>query len=237
VTPGHIGEVFKLHLNRERSGVPVVQTAPILVLDRLTEGGGFAILALASALMLPALAGRVPSSAWLLPGLAIVIVLVASRRWDARLGPRLMQALPPPIEQRLAPLLRQLWVGWQASLSPRQILGGLILSVSARFADGLVVLFVARLYGVHLALFEAVFVLAVSGLAGGISFLPGGTGAVEATMVALLVLIGAPWSSALAITLLARLSTLWLWVALGLVLAFLSRVPRINTYLGGSKRY
>ena len=54
VTPGHIGEVFKLHLIREQVGTPVSRTAPLLVLDRLTEGGGFLILAIASAMVLPA---------------------------------------------------------------------------------------------------------------------------------------------------------------------------------------
>lgn len=63
VTPGRIGEVFKLHLIRERTGTPVVQTAPLLLLDRLTEGGGFMILALVSAPILPGLRTRVPAPA------------------------------------------------------------------------------------------------------------------------------------------------------------------------------
>ncbi|MGE5137822.1 MAG: lysylphosphatidylglycerol synthase domain-containing protein, partial [Rudaea sp.] len=89
----------------------------------------------------------------------------------------------------------------------------------------LVVLFAANLLGLQLPLSAAVLVLAVSGLAGGISLLPAGTGAVETTMAGLLVVLGATLPNAIAITLLARLSTLWLWVALGLALAFILRVP------------
>jgi Lysylphosphatidylglycerol synthase TM region len=79
--------------------------------------------------------------------------------------------------------------------------------------------------GVELALPAAVFILAVSGLTGGISFLPAGTGAVETTMVGLLLLSGVTLPNALAITLIARLATLWLWVALGLAVAFVLRLP------------
>ncbi len=233
VTPGHIGEVFKLHLIRERVGTPIVRTAPLLVLDRLTEGGGFLILGMLSALTLPALWSWLPTPALLLLGLAVIsgFALTLSR-WAPRglmTNPRLTRTR---IWQRLAPHLQNLWSGLQTSFTPKQIIGGLAISALARFADGWVVLFSARIMGVELALPTAVFVLAVSGLAGGISFLPAGTGAVETTMVGLLMLLGATWPNALAITLFARLSTLWLWVALGLVLAFALRLTRPRLWFG-----
>ncbi len=72
-----------------------------------------------------------------------------------------------------------------------------------------------------LALPVAIFVIAMSGFAGGVSLLPGGAGAAETTMAGLLMLSGAPLAAALAITFLARISTLWLWVGVGLGIAFL----------------
>ena len=127
-----------------------------------------------------------------------------------------------------APHLKNLWRGMEMSFTPTQILGGLILSAVARFADGLIVLLTAQMLGVELELPEAIFILAVSGLTGGISFLPAGLGAVETTIAGLLVLIGAAWSNAVAVALVARLFTLWLWVALGLVVAFLIRLPALR---------
>ena len=226
VTPGRVGEVFKLHLIRERTGTPVAQTTPLLLLDRLTEGGGFMILALASAPLLPALRSRLPTPALTLLGLAVIVVFALTRnQWSKRIvlsGSRLSGSR---LGKFLAPYLKNLWHGMETSFTPSQILGGLTFSAAARFADGLVVLFAAQMLGVKLELPEAVFVLAVSGLTGGISFLPAGLGAVETTMVGLLVLVGAAWSNAVAIALVARLFTLWLWVALGLVVAFLMRLP------------
>ena len=63
----------------------------------------------------------------------------------------------------------------------------------------------------------AFFVYAVAMLAGALSFLPGGLGGVEATMVALLLWAGQPQAAAVAATVLIRLTTLWFAVALGLV--------------------
>jgi uncharacterized protein (TIRG00374 family) len=224
VTPGHVGEVFKLHLIRERTGTPVVQTAPLLLLDRLTEGGGFAILAAVSGLLLSTLPTPTPVPALTLLGLAVVFVFALTRRRWAGLFVGDSAWLQSRLGSRLAPHLQNLARGLNVSFTPAQILGGLILSAVARFADGLVVLFAAQMTGVQLAIPMAVFVLAVSGLAGGVSFLPAGTGAVETTMTGLLVLFGTPWVDALAITLLARLATLWLWVALGLALTFVLKL-------------
>lgn len=229
VTPGRVGEIFKLHLIRERTGKPVVQTAPLLLLDRLTEGGGFLILALASAPLLPALRAWVPTPALTVAGLAAIVFFALTRNWW---GKRIAITDPRQIESRvgqwLAPHLKNFWYGLETSFTPAQILGGLVLSTLARFADSMVVLFVAQMLGVDLELTEAVFILAVSGLTGGISFLPAGLGAVETTLTGLLVLLGAAWSNAAAIALVTRLFILWLWVAFGLGTAFFLRLPSLR---------
>ena len=130
-----------------------------------------------------------------------------------------------PAVHQVVPHLQNLWRGLESSFTLSQVAGGMALSTVARFCDGLVILFAAHMLGVELPLAAAVFVLAVSGLAGGISFLPAGTGAVETTMIGLLTIwLGVTLPNALAITLLSRLSTLWLWVALGLGVAFVLRL-------------
>lgn len=229
VTPGHVGEIFKLHLIRERAETPVAQSAPLLLLERLTEGGSFLILAIVSAWMLPPVATRIPTPMLTLLGLGVMFIFALTRhRWHnliAVIHPRFAELR---LWQRVFPHLQNLWYGLETSFTPMQILVGLALSVLARFADGWVVLITAHMMGVPLTIPVAVFVLAVSGLAGGVSILPAGIGAVETTMVGLLTLFGVPWSNALAITLLARLSILWFWVALGLGLAFWLHFPPLR---------
>jgi len=232
VTPGHAGEVFKLHLLREHTGTPIAQSAPLLLLDRVTEGGGFVILSTLSALALPTLTGRIPTPALSLLGLGIGFAFALTRNrlpaYATCLNIRLSRS---SLWNRSVPYLQNLWQGLRTSFTIHQILGGLALSALARFADGCVVLLIAQLLGVSLVLPAAIFVLAASGLAGGLSLLPAGVGAVETTMIGLLVLFGAPWSTALVIALLTRLVTLWLWVALGLTLAFLMYLPSLRRFL------
>ena len=71
--------------------------------------------------------------------------------------------------------------------------------------------------GFDVSVHFAFFVYAVSMLAGALSFLPGGLGGAEATMVSLLFLKGIDQHSALAITIFIRLTTLWFAVLLGVL--------------------
>ena len=162
----------------------------------------------------------------IMAGLALMIVFLLTRNyWMRHIDLTHTRFASSRWGQRLLPRLENLWRGMNASFTWRQILGGLVLSVIARFADGVVVLLATELLGASLSLPAAVFILAVSGLSGGFSFLPAGIGAVETTMVSLLALRGVGLPNALAIALLVRLFTLWVWVALGLVLAFILRGP------------
>jgi uncharacterized protein (TIRG00374 family) len=69
----------------------------------------------------------------------------------------------------------------------------------------------------------AIFVCALSMLAGALSFLPGGLGGAEAVMVSLLVLKCMSMPAAIAATVFIRLATLWFAVLIGLVALIRSR--------------
>lgn len=224
ITPGRVGEIFKLHLIRERAGAPIARTAPLMILDRVVEGGGLAIIATGAALALPAFSTQM-QSAWLaIPLLAAVATLALTRKYWSRWvieNPRLVESR---FGKYIAPHASNLWLGIKTGFTLKQIVRGLALTAFARFADGVVVLITAQMMGVRLSLPEAVFVLSVSGLVGGFSLLPVGIGAVETAMTGLLMIMGASLSTAITISLLTRLATLWIWVALGLALAMWMRV-------------
>jgi uncharacterized protein (TIRG00374 family) len=69
----------------------------------------------------------------------------------------------------------------------------------------------------ELSLSVALFIYAFSMLVGALSFLPGGLGGAEATMVALLMLNHIAQPQAVAATILIRLATLWFAVVLGVI--------------------
>ena len=76
---------------------------------------------------------------------------------------------------------------------------------------------ICRDAGVALAPLLATGFYAVAMVAGALSALPAGLGGTEAVLTGLLVAHGASAATALGITVLARLLTLWLAVALGVV--------------------
>ena len=94
------------------------------------------------------------------------------------------------------------------------------LSLAAWVAQGVAVWLICRDLGLSLGLPTATGFYAVAMVGGALSALPAGLGGTEALLTGLLVLHGAAAANALAITVMVRLLTLWLAVAIG-VLALL----------------
>lgn len=96
----------------------------------------------------------------------------------------------------------------------------LALTLLAWAAQGLAVWLICRAFGVSPGPLEATGFYALAMVAGALSALPAGLGGTEAVLAGLLVGYGASPGAALGITVLTRLLTLWLAVAIG-VLALL----------------
>ena len=97
------------------------------------------------------------------------------------------------------------------------LLQGIALGVVAWGAEGVAFYYIMHLLGSDLSLQTALFIYSFSMLVGALSFLPGGLGGVEASMLALLILNGVAQPQAVAATVMIRLATLWFAVALGIV--------------------
>ena len=95
------------------------------------------------------------------------------------------------------------------------LLYGIALGLVAWGAEGVAFYYIMHLLGYGISLQAALFIYAFSMLIGALSFLPGGLGGAEATMVALLMLSRVAQPQAVAATVLIRLATLWFSVALG----------------------
>ena len=97
------------------------------------------------------------------------------------------------------------------------LLYGITLGMVAWGAEGYAFYYIMQTLGSNLPLPVALFIYAFSMLVGALSFLPGGLGGAEATMVALLMLNHVTQPQAVAATILIRLATLWFAVALGVI--------------------
>ena len=92
---------------------------------------------------------------------------------------------------------------------------GLMLALFAWGTEGVAFHIILEQLDVSVSLALAVGIFSISVLVGALSFIPGGLGSTEATMILLLTLVGADYVTALSATLVWRLATLWFAVALG----------------------
>ena len=212
-TPGRMGEALKFYPLARHCRVPASQAGPIFLCERLSDAVGLIVIALLGALFLAHDALRecqrvgtvgLLAGALTLPCLLIVrgesVVRVVRRRSD-----------------RWSSALAEFLSASRALLHGPAVPFAITLTILARLCDTLVIALVASAFGTALSYPQAALVLGTAGLAGGESALPGGLGVADATMLGLLIGFGSTASAGLAITLVARVFTFWLWVGIGLI--------------------
>jgi len=215
ITPAKAGELLKSYLLRDRAGVPVARSAPVVVMERLTDLVSVVLLALVGIALLP-----VPVLAVLAVVLALcvaAIILIATRKVD-----RLFSL---PLLRRWDSALRTSHDALRQLASPRVMLSGLALGAAAWLSEGLALWVILDGLDVQVSLVRALPIYAAATLVGALTTLPGGLVGTEGSMVALLQQSGIARGAASAGTLIVRLTTLWFAVAVGLLaLACLNKV-------------
>ncbi|PKB70469.1 MAG: hypothetical protein BZY87_10070 [SAR202 cluster bacterium Io17-Chloro-G6] len=220
ITPGKAGELVKCYLLNSRTGVPVGRSAPVVVIERLTDVISVIVLGLAGFALLPAPVIAVLAVALLVSGAAMMFAV--SRR-----ASRLASL---PILSRWSGLLRDSQEGFRELAAPKVMLTGVIIGVVAWFAEGLALWVILKGIGSEIDLARALPIYSAATLIGAVTALPGGLVGTEGSMLALLQQSGVARAGASAGTVLVRLFTLWFAVAVGLVaLLVLRRVPSVDT--------
>ncbi|MFH2007299.1 MAG: lysylphosphatidylglycerol synthase transmembrane domain-containing protein [bacterium] len=226
VTPGKIGELLKSYLLKRSHDIPMTRTAPVVIAERITD---------LVALMLLCLVGvftyaTEPGFQLLLGlcGLAVVALtaVLSSRRLMNGLAALLSRL---PVLRRIAPKLQEFSESMAALLTPGPLTLTTLLSGAAWLCECVGFWLVLRgLPGGAIPVQLAIFIYAATTVLGALSFLPGGLGVTEGSMILLLVRTarGMTHSAAVAATLLIRLCTLWFSVLVGVaaLLAFRRRI-------------
>lgn len=208
-TPGKAGEALRGVLLK-RWGVPYPQSFAAFFSERLSDLFAVVLLTLFGLTLYP------DARPMIVAGAVLVVAgfLVLSQR---RLIERLAKLIPERSGKLLGLVRHILHVLLEAQRCHRPgiLIGVTILSVIAWSAEALAFHWILQWMGADVPLAFAVFVYAISMLAGALSFMPGGLGGAEAVMVALLMWAGMPSADAIAATVLIRLATLWFAVGIG----------------------
>jgi len=105
-------------------------------------------------------------------------------------------------------------------MQKRFIFTGLFTGTIAWLAEAYSLYLILHYLGFEITITQATFVYTISLLIGVISFLPGGLGSTEASMIILLKTFGVDIDTAIAATLIFRVSTLWFSFLIGLLAVF-----------------
>ena len=212
ITPGKVGEVLKSVLLHQSRGTSIAATAPIVVAERLTDLFGLFVIAAFGIAVFDF--GRV----------AFIVVLAA-----LALGMGFLQF--PGLVSRLLDVVEKL--PWFGALRPRfdeayESMRVLVRGVPMLVATALSTVswsmealafhwIVAALNPLRLELDLSAFVYSMTTILGAVSFLPGGLGVTEGSMIGALLLFGVfqDEASATAATYLIRIATLWFAVGIG----------------------
>ncbi len=232
-TPGKAGELART-LWLQRLGVPANTSIAAFFAERILDLVAIVLLSFAGMHF-------VPQGGWALGAGVALICLALALLFVPALTDFLVRVAGKRSGKVQALALRLADVRTQARqcLRPDAFLIGLGLGVLAWGAECWSLWILMGALGHSIDWHLAVSIYALSMLAGAVSFLPGGLGGTEATMLILLKLAGVPWSRAVPGVLIIRLATLWFAMLLGLIaLVVPSRaavpMPRIRAAQGDS---
>jgi uncharacterized membrane protein YbhN (UPF0104 family) len=197
ITPAKLGEVLKSGLLRRSYGVPVARSAPIVLAERVTDALGIALLTVLVGL---GAAGSLPLVVVTL-ALGLTVALLARTRLLDRFA-RLAQARAASAEL----------------LGLRLLVSMSLVAAASWFFECLSAWVCVKGLGLDVSLADTTVIFCISTLAGALSFVPGGLGVAEASMIGLFHRLGGvSKADAAAVTVLVRLATLWFAVVVGLV--------------------
>ena len=195
-TPGNIGEAARGLLLRQRP-LSAAQSLSIFGAERLADLLCLLLLTLPGAWWLLTLPGQASWLPLLAGGVAALLLLALMLTYGATL------------------LARFDWLRQARDCLATRPLTWLGLTLLAWTAQGLAVWLICRDSGLTLTPWLATGFYALAMVGGALSMLPAGLGGMEALLTGLLLAHGAALGTAVGITVLVRLLTLWLAVAIG----------------------
>lgn len=211
-TPGKSGEAIRgvfLH----DYGVPYKNSFAAFLGERISDIIAVVLLALMGL-------WSVHSSHYIIGAVlgVVIFILFAIQQdaWLKKLENIAKNRLPGKISHALEFAVETI-LSLRECFSTKALTVGTILGIIAWAAEGVAFYFILKLLGLDISILSAVSIFALSLLIGAITFLPGGLGGVEVSLIQFLMLWGATSADATAATILIRVATLWFSIFLGLL--------------------
>ncbi|MHC1610604.1 MAG: lysylphosphatidylglycerol synthase transmembrane domain-containing protein [Candidatus Methanospirareceae archaeon] len=208
ITPGKIGEIWKGWLIKDINGEELSKTVPVVIVERITDVLGLAILSLFGVLYYK-------QGVYLILVLLLLFLLffaaVKSRTTSRWLISKLETKMGKYAEN-----IKTMHRTFEATMESKGLIGMSLLSAFAWFFEclGMYIVIIGFKESINITL--ATFIFSFASLAGAVSMIPGGLGVAEATISGLLQFFGSAPATSVGIAIIIRLGTLWYGAIMGM---------------------
>ena len=212
ITPGKVGELLKCELLKENFNIPRKITAPIILVERLYNAVGIVIIS-SLGIWYFDFSGTVI----LIASCALIGIFIALR------SKSLFSSLINKISKikylsKFSDSFSDSYEVINHSIKPKIFIISSLLSAIYWILESVAVYFVFKSFGIDfLELYNVVLAYTSSIILGVASFVPGGIGVSEGTLISLLSIHGLSLSTAITLTLFIRMFTLWYSVFVGFI--------------------
>jgi len=210
ISPGKMGELLKCYLLRDRRGIPVSRTSPVVIAERITDLISMILIAVVGLLMVKHPGAMIAVAAGAVSVTAAMVLLL----WENAFGKLAGLLCRVKRLERHRESMHHFHQCCSSLLDPRSLAVSVPLGVLSWGAEALVLCLVAGSMGVNLPVGIALLAHSAGTIAGAVSMVPGGLGLTEITMGAILA-TSMLEPDAAATTILMRFATLWFAVVLG----------------------
>ncbi len=214
ITPGKFGEALKSYLLKLTDNVRISRSAPIVLVERLTDFIALVILAVYGSFYFKYGAGAIIAI-----GVVLILgVFIISQR---KIFYFLLDRVSKVIGEKFTEKIRVAYDSIAELVGVKILIPAILISILSWSFECVGFYIVIKSYAVDFSPGLATFIYSFSTIAGVISMLPGGLGFTEGSMTGLLVLNRIQKNVAVAMTIIIRVATLWFAVVLGLISLYL----------------
>ncbi len=214
ITPGKIGEVLKASILQDRYALPLTRGVPAVLVERIYDFLAVLALAVGGIFFWSGPLAGLGTGLMAAACLPLLLVLFQYRPFRVRLVAKMLRA---PMLSRYRIDVDETVEAFNSLLTWRIFFTAFPVSVVAWLGECVGLWLVCRALQQGIGVGEAFFVYAAGTIVGSLSFLPGGIGGTEATIVWMLHTLDVSVATATTVALIVRLFTLWLAVLVGLL--------------------
>lgn len=212
ITPGKVGELFKSQILKDKFNIPRTKTAPLFIVEKFLDSIGALIVTLFGIWFFPEIGYLAIFGLFVL--LLVFKILTSKKLFDKAL---ILFCKFKYFQKYFEPLSSSHEI-LNHTLYNKNMLPLSLLSIAYWIVIGTAAFFVVQGFGIStIELLNMISIYSSSIILGALSFIPGGIGVAEGSLIGLFSLQNIDFSEAIVIVVLIRLFTLWFSTIVGFI--------------------